>query len=274
MQTPPRRPLSAALLFGLLALGGPATAAAQDGGPPADAPPAPADEEAADRAKLQARHIELLREYDQALAAFNEAAIAAHEAGEEVDYDAYPLPKFYPRFVELADEGSLDASVWVLSNYMPSGEAAFGPLLERVLARDTEAGRELENVLYWLHYSVRHDFDPEGFDGAREVLGRYVAREDAAFRLPARVALARLTATLDQDPLAVEAAVEDYRELLAEEGLPEALRDRLQGELFVLTNLRVGLVAPDLVGTDVDGERLALSDYRGKVTVLEFWGFW
>jgi len=129
---------------------------------------------------------------------------------------------------------------------MPHGEAAFGPLLERVLARDAEVGRELENVLYWMHYSVSYDFDPKGFDSAREALERYIARETAAFRLPARVALVRLTATLDQDPLAVEAAVKDYRVLL-EEDIPVELRTMLQGELFVLTNLRVGLEAPDLV---------------------------
>ena len=36
----------------------------------------------------------------------------------------------------------------------------------------------------------------------------------------------------------------------------------------------IGNVAPDIVGEDIDGKRMKLSDYRGKVVVLDFWGHW
>jgi thiol-disulfide isomerase/thioredoxin len=45
-------------------------------------------------------------------------------------------------------------------------------------------------------------------------------------------------------------------------------------ELFVIRNLSVGKVAPDIEGTDSDGKRFKLSDYRGKVVVLDFWALW
>lgn len=32
--------------------------------------------------------------------------------------------------------------------------------------------------------------------------------------------------------------------------------------------------APEITGEDVDGTEFKLSDYRGKVVVLDFWGFW
>ena len=38
--------------------------------------------------------------------------------------------------------------------------------------------------------------------------------------------------------------------------------------------LEIGAVAPDIEGEDVDGARLKLSDYRGKVVVVDFWGDW
>ena len=38
--------------------------------------------------------------------------------------------------------------------------------------------------------------------------------------------------------------------------------------------LQVGLVAPNIVGEDIDGVKFQLEDYRGKVVVLDFWGFW
>ena len=39
-------------------------------------------------------------------------------------------------------------------------------------------------------------------------------------------------------------------------------------------NLAVGKVAPEIEGADVDGQKFKLSDYRGKVVVLDFWGHW
>src|SRR4051812_31353276 len=34
--------------------------------------------------------------------------------------------------------------------------------------------------------------------------------------------------------------------------------------------LTIGKVAPDIVGEDIDGKEFKLSDYRGKVVVLDF----
>ena len=46
------------------------------------------------------------------------------------------------------------------------------------------------------------------------------------------------------------------------------------GELTEATKLQVGMVAPDIEGEDLDGVEFKLSDYRGKVVVLDFWGNW
>ncbi|MHC5065275.1 MAG: peroxiredoxin family protein [Planctomycetota bacterium] len=43
---------------------------------------------------------------------------------------------------------------------------------------------------------------------------------------------------------------------------------------FKLENLQVGMVAPDIVAKDLDGVEFKLSDYRGKVVVIDFWGDW
>jgi hypothetical protein len=44
--------------------------------------------------------------------------------------------------------------------------------------------------------------------------------------------------------------------------------------LFELRNLRVGKNAPEVDGEDADGVKFKLSDYRGKVVMLDFWGHW
>jgi hypothetical protein len=51
-------------------------------------------------------------------------------------------------------------------------------------------------------------------------------------------------------------------------------RAAVEGLLFQMDRLAVGKAAPDIEGEDQDGARFKLSDYRGKVVVLEFWGFW
>lgn len=39
-------------------------------------------------------------------------------------------------------------------------------------------------------------------------------------------------------------------------------------------DLAIGKVAPEIEAEDVYGVPLKLSDYRGKVVVLDFWGDW
>jgi thiol-disulfide isomerase/thioredoxin len=80
------------------------------------------------------------------------------------------------------------------------------------------------------------------------------------------------------DRFAAEAE-EVHRQLVARYGDDLSPGGRKFGEigrgvLYELRNLRVGKVAPDIVGDDLDGKRFKLSDSRGKVTLLVFWGSW
>jgi len=48
----------------------------------------------------------------------------------------------------------------------------------------------------------------------------------------------------------------------------------IQGARFTVKALTVGKKAPEIVGKDLDGADMRLSDYRGKVVVVMFWGEW
>lgn len=87
-----------------------------------------------------------------------------------------------------------------------------------------------------------------------------------------------LAALLRQDRDAVlreietiyEQAAKDLGDVEISGGTVRALAD---GELFALRNLRVGKQALDIEGEDQNGQRFKLSDYRGKVVLLDFWSF-
>jgi hypothetical protein len=87
--------------------------------------------------------------------------------------------------------------------------------------------------------------------------------------------LARLKA--DRRKLEAE-AIQLFHELAEKYG-DQKHRGKTLGEyaraaIFEIQGLGVGKPAPDIEGEDIEGRRLKLSDYRGKVVVLDFWGHW
>ena len=61
-------------------------------------------------------------------------------------------------------------------------------------------------------------------------------------------------------------------EMVPFEGVTYA--DWVKNRLYVMEHLKVGAVSPDIVGKDLDAVDFKLSDYRGKVVLLDFWGYW
>ena len=44
--------------------------------------------------------------------------------------------------------------------------------------------------------------------------------------------------------------------------------------IYELENLQIGMKAPEFLGQDVAGKEIKLSQFKGQVVVLDFWGFW
>ncbi|HEV3142566.1 MAG TPA: TlpA disulfide reductase family protein [Gemmataceae bacterium] len=91
-------------------------------------------------------------------------------------------------------------------------------------------------------------------------------------------ALAMLAADAE-DPSKTAAEAEKLFERCAQEFADvkqgtAKLGDAAQGYLFELRNLAVGKTAPDLESRDIDGKIVKLSNYRGKVVVLDLWAEW
>lgn len=84
----------------------------------------------------------------------------------------------------------------------------------------------------------------------------------------------------DKDALAKEAeillneVVAKYADVKAGDAtLADAAKTQL-ASLHALANLVPGKAVPEIEGPDLDGKDFKLSDYRGKVVMLDFWGHW
>jgi hypothetical protein len=64
-------------------------------------------------------------------------------------------------------------------------------------------------------------------------------------------------------------ATRDHGDVKLPDG--ETVAEKAEPELFGIRHLAVGKVAPDIEGEDQDGVKFKLSDYRGKVVLLDFW---
>ncbi len=67
---------------------------------------------------------------------------------------------------------------------------------------------------------------------------------------------------------------DDLRKIAERLARRRALAQVAETRLDDLHNLAVGKPAPQIKGTDIHGKPLALSDYRGKVVAIIFWGTW
>jgi len=69
-------------------------------------------------------------------------------------------------------------------------------------------------------------------------------------------------------------AADKYRDIkipVTYYGSGGAIGEKADAELFQIRHLAVGRVAPEIEGEDQDGKRFKLSDYRGKVVLLDIW---
>jgi thiol-disulfide isomerase/thioredoxin len=82
----------------------------------------------------------------------------------------------------------------------------------------------------------------------------------------------------DEAVAVMEQVVNEYPDAVYHCPHPEHPLHRLVEEakesVFVLKHLSVGRQAPEIVGNGRDGTEFKLSDFRGKIVVLDFWADW
>ncbi len=240
----------------------------------------------------------LFQAYRQAKTdADKEKALAAARRGPE---------GFAARFLELAqkhpkDPAALDALLWVVQNKPASPEA---DRAVDMIARDHVRDAKVQNLLPLLVRmpmpaneklirAVLAKSDDKNAKGkATLYLGQFL-KEKAGDARTLKGADAKLLGQLEQvygkefvqdlkaaEPDKLEKEAETVLEAAAEKygdvdlGRGQTIAKVIKPILFEMRFLSIGKKAPDIEGEDIDGKKFKLSDYKGKVVVLDFWGHW
>jgi hypothetical protein len=188
------------------------------------------------------------------------------------------------RAIEMArknprDPAALEALQWVTTGgigWGPPTDAAFDVLMKDHLTSDKLERACLTAALYNASDSANR-FLHAVLDKSPHRALRGVACLSLGRRLYDAAATARYQKRAEADRLEKESE-QYYERVVAEfadvqsKGRP--IGERAKAALFEMRYLTPGKPAPDIAGEDVDGKPFKLSDYRGKVVVLDFWGHW
>lgn len=239
-------------------------------------PDAPAAEEP-QKSEGQLAFEQLSKELADAVAAWREASRArpASEVPPDWKIPPRPEPEFVKRFAEGAERfaGTEDAVPFLLQAAAlgRSFDPAAGKEAVRKLAAEHAASPKLDQMTFTLMYGA-HGF---GEDVVVDAMTR-IAEATPHANVKGAMLFARgavVNRRGPKDDAERERAVADLR--AAVDAAPETRYGEMaKGYIFELENLQVGMTAPDISGNDLEGVAFQLSDYRGQVVVLDFWGDW
>lgn len=202
----------------------------------------------------------LVEQYEAALADRSGAAAVTEE--------------FLPRFQATAEahEGKESAApflVWILEHAGLSQDVV-EPALESLLEGPVDQASQLAAArrLPYL-YAV---LGPETVDDALEILADS-KHEEVRARALFSMAMVETTEWGRRSAAGQRRAITDLREAVVRSS-NSVLRARAAELKVEGRGVAVGDLAPEILGLDMDGAPFKLSDYRGKVVVLDFWGDW
>ena len=198
--------------------------------------------------------------------------------GTGTEYPPQPNAAFYARFRALADQGNVDARLWCLENF-DAGDDTPAEFRAEVWKGEAyslaTAARSNAALALRAHRAM---FGGVAVDGVGEAWVGHVLDYMMVTAVDDSVAASILASRASNADYSDDAATRSkaagyYAQLL--ERYPDSKEAaRAKGKLFSAQNLKVGMVAPDFSGKSVDGETINLYDYRGKVVLIDFWGFW
>jgi hypothetical protein len=223
---------------------------------------------------------ELMESYRKAEVAFfeplNKAKTDAERQKIQIDFNKHPAKEYIPKFQALAKEAKgtqagAKALVQILTLSQRGNSQQAGKEALDALMADYIKSPEMAQAVSFVEYGG-------SFLGEQKVVGllQRLMNEspDRNVKAAATFALGNVYMSPYSGIRADHAKAKKYLQIAIRQYAGTPYAKRASSALFQLENLSVGKVAPEITGTDENGRPIKLSDFRGKVVVLDFWGFW
>lgn len=169
----------------------------------------------------------------------------------------------------LKEEGVNQVIEWVIENGYAQERKKVGDLIWSLPKNDQLMVKYVQTLSF---YGERKQLE-----AVIKKLPNGNVNQKARFRLALLVAedaQRDLTLTDTQRAKENQTVVSILDKLRKEDDLDELLQRWIKDLRYKVTHLVVGCEAPEIEGLDQDGKKFRLSDYRGKVVLLPFWGIW
>ncbi len=184
-----------------------------------------------------------------------------------------PLPKFAPRFLELGEKLGKDAAAVESLSFAIrlDGRGANGQKAMEILERDHYNSPQLAALVPMLR-SFRTP--------AADKLLATVTEKSTDPALQGSLLMSKAAALKANNPTEAEKL---YNQVIAKYASAKTgtgtttLGELAKSEIAAMkgaADFAVGKAAPEIEGEDLNGAKFKLSDYRGKVVVIDFWGDW
>ena len=217
-------------------------------------------------------YAELAAEYEAALTKWREAIDSTEDRSERNELRRnHPAKAFYDRFEALSKGGDGQALFWMATHLKEKGlrSSQRGPIATELFGKLFETHLEAE----WFGDVIGAMMRSKVSEEDRMRLLTHAAENGKAGTTlaPAKFALGTMLMDGDDEQKAKgEALLQEVAEKYAKTSWGTMAR-----AMFVKPeDIQPGKPAPDFYGETIDGFGFNLSDYKGKVVLLDFYGFW
>lgn len=222
--------------------------------------------------RFDAQQDEYFAAYGAAQTDAQRAAAGAKRPGQEYVAEIRALAQS-----AAGTDAALEAWIWIIRIGPDCGQAEAAREALAVAVKDYIQSPKLTELPTELRYAG----DSLGVEAVEKALRAIVAGSphDAAKASALFTLAAILSSDRETNSPKVKEARQLFDRLIRDYGEAKTNRGRTyrtvaESFLFELDHLQVGMVAPDFDAVDENGVAFKLSDYRGQVVVLDFWGFW
>ena len=146
-----------------------------------------------------------------------------------------------------------------LASNPPRKPSAATEALLKMLMEKGSAEQQIQSALAYIDFARSRDLYKGAYSDATEAQIKTIGRDTFEY----------LKNDVDPNEMEdVKNRLDTYVKSSAD------LLQRAKDQLFVINKLSPGATVMEIEGVDLDGESFKLSDYRGKVVFLDFWGDW